>query len=411
MRFGTNVVRFSMSSIPVVGNVDTGAVIGLTDEGARLCDAMMAGDVTNDEIPSSCTALVEHLRLHGYFSCPQGTSESPISSAYLHISESCNLSCIGCYSQGPRRNCGDDPSLQELCNALSALACMGVVKLVISGGEPFLRHDLPEISAYARSVGISSVSILTNGTACGAEMLEQLADSVDMIAFSFDGTSSKSPAYVRRLQLFDKLVDSIRKAQSVGIHAHILPTLHAKNIEDVPKYVDLAGQMGCTVGFSLLSGVKSQLGDLHPDACDLTLLADLVSEIGENAGGSLIESEFAAVRALSTRVACGAARSFLSVAADGRVYPCHMLHYDAFCLGNVFYDEPRIILEHVDALHMPRVDAVAGCSTCDIRYLCGGGCRARSLMETGHIAQCDPYCSYYYRAIHQAVNSYVDQLA
>lgn len=33
------------------------------------------------------------------------------------------------------------------------------------------------------------------------------------------------------------------------------------------------------------------------------------------------------------------------------------------------------------------------CKTCRFLYLCGGGCRARSLYATGHLTAKDPYCT------------------
>ncbi len=49
--------------------------------------------------------------------------------------------------------------------ALDELAAAGLATLIISGGEPFLRDDLPDIVAYAkRTCGIKSVTVLSNGT-------------------------------------------------------------------------------------------------------------------------------------------------------------------------------------------------------------------------------------------------------
>ena len=40
MRFGSNVVAFDLCGIPAVGNLDNGAVAGLTPEGAQLCQRL-----------------------------------------------------------------------------------------------------------------------------------------------------------------------------------------------------------------------------------------------------------------------------------------------------------------------------------------------------------------------------------
>ena len=79
---------------------------------------------------------------------------APLQSAYLHVTHHCNLNCIGCYSAVDARNARRDLTLDELRGIIDALADAGCRHLVISGGEPFLRDDLPAIVAYARERGI-----------------------------------------------------------------------------------------------------------------------------------------------------------------------------------------------------------------------------------------------------------------
>ena len=40
------------------------------------------------------------------------------------------------------------------------------------------------------------------------------------------------------------------------------------------------------------------------------------------------------------------------------------------------------------------VDNIEGCSTCAIKYICGGACRARSFHEGGDIMSSSPFCEY-----------------
>lgn len=66
MRLGSHIVRFDLRGIPVVGNTITGALVGLTPEGAALCDAMLKRDVTGKNIPVECEELVSYLIAHGF---------------------------------------------------------------------------------------------------------------------------------------------------------------------------------------------------------------------------------------------------------------------------------------------------------------------------------------------------------
>ena len=121
-----------------------------------------------------------HLAGHGFTEEAEAGGCNHLASAYLHVSNTCNLSCVGCYSADCNRNRAVDPSLDDLCHAIDVLACLGVTRLVISGGEPFLREDLPEIAQHAREQGMTSITVLTNGTHCGDEMLAKLVGNVDV---------------------------------------------------------------------------------------------------------------------------------------------------------------------------------------------------------------------------------------
>ena len=113
MHLGEHIVRFSMGSIPVVGNTVTGAIVGLTPGGAQLCDRMLEQDVAEAEIPNDCRELVEYLQAHGFLASQNAVRETSIKSAYLHVTNRCNLDCIGCYLRDSARNRAEDPSLED----------------------------------------------------------------------------------------------------------------------------------------------------------------------------------------------------------------------------------------------------------------------------------------------------------
>lgn len=409
MRLGSHIVRFDLRGIPVVGNTITGTLVGLTPEGAALCDAMLERDVAGEDIPVECEELVSYLTVHGFEEGAGASETYCLSSAYLHVSNTCNLSCVGCYSADCNRNRAVDSSLENLCHAITVLAQLGVTRLVVSGGEPFLRRDLPDIVRNAREQGMENIAVLTNGTRCSEKVLARLAGNVDVISVSFDGANPESAAFIRGEQLFDTLVDAVKRIQTAGIHAHMLPTLHARNIQDVPAYIELSKQLGCTVGFSLLSGARTNLGDLMPSEPCLMELANTMVAVARKGEAASIDDAFNPLRALMVRVRCGAGKHSVSVASDGAVYPCHMLHKPEFALGDAFSDDASAIANNLSQFTLPSVEEIEGCSSCENRYFCGGGCRARAYDEHGCMTRRDPYCAYYSHAIGQTVDAFVNK--
>lgn len=367
---------FSLGSIPMIGNLDNGAVARLTPEGAELCQRMAEEDVSEDDIPDSCKELVELLSAACFF---EGTpcDSSRIYTAYLHVTQRCNLDCTGCYSRSALRNALDDPSIEQLKHAIIELAKGGTQRLIISGGEPFLRDDLSVLAAYAKELGIGFVAILTNGTITDDAVLAELSSFVDVISVSFDGSSSDAVPHVRHKQLFSVLVDTVKPIQHAGIAAHILPTLHSLNIDEIPEYGKLAQKLGCSLSFSMLTGLADKLGELALNDEQLTRLGHMAArgEIGLDNDAS-----FDVTAGLQAKKNCGAGVTEVSVDADGSVYPCHMLQFPEFRMGNLFSGTLEDALasrvaKQFAALH---VDNLAGCSECTRRYLCGGGCRAEA---------------------------------
>ena len=408
MHFAAYTELFTLGGIPMVGNLDTGGIIGLTPEGAELCQAMATRNVSQEEVPASCVELVKHLSKGGYLEPAHDEHPRRIRSAYLHVTQRCNLSCAFCYSADENRNALPDPTFDELATSIDLLASLGANRLVISGGEPFLRSDLADIAQHAKDRSITEITVLTNGTVVAQESLSDLVGLVDCIAVAFDGTSADAPAHLRGAQNFNLLVQSVGAITEAGIKARILPTLHGKNVDDITAYHLLAEQLGTTLSFSLLTAPQSKLGTY-------TLANEQLTKLGEVSASEALSCEDDVAIGdgtphLAARRFCGAGVTTLSVAADGTVYPCHMLHNRRFAMGNAFRDSADAILESSVAQRFRTLDArtFESCGTCNKRVLCGGGCRARVFLATESLTACDPYCelsSSYYDSIGQQLAS------
>lgn len=411
LKLSTQTVCFSIHGIPVVGNLKTGSVIGLTAEGRDTCALMAKRNVPYEELPLSCKELAKHLRDGGYLEEGAVTASEipPIQSAYLHVTQRCNLSCRFCYSKRSDRNVLPDPPLEGLYAAIDFLATLGVGHLVISGGEPFLRPGLQEIVSHAKSSNIKNVIILTNGLLINPSVVRPLAKLVDCIAVAFDGISAESEAFLRNRQHFSSLAQAIRTIQQEDIEARILPTIHGRNVDDIEHYERLAKELGATVSYSLLLASPQDGGAFMLSDAQLARLGELSSQGAFSYSSDAYTSEAVA---LSVRHFCGAGTRTLSIAADGSIYPCHMLHDERFCMGNAFTDTPESVMGGKVAQDFRQLDVrhLGRCKTCETKYLCGGGCRARALLHEKSIIGHDPYCRLYhtyYRCLGRQLASYL----
>lgn len=393
MRFHENVKAFEFANHIVIGNLTTGYVIGLNEKGVSICMKLFHSDCRPEEIQEVDPELFKHLELGSFFKHePQGES---LKGAYLHVTQRCNLDCVGCYSFDEKRNKYQDPNLSKMISALDFLGDMNIQSLIISGGEPFLRNDLPEIIDYAYTrLRIPQISIITNGTYADDDVLTSLKGKVIQIGVSIDGYSSDCIPHIRRVQRFDTLTKTIQKIKTHDINVHIIPTIHRRNYQDIQKYIALSKTLGTTMNFSLLSAPTDNIEaqELLPNESDLR-------QLGMTCLSSLKDKNIAFLDtplglSLCARKSCGLSKSIISIDSDGEIYPCHMLHTKEFSMGNVYQDNPDNILasEIRKALLSSHVDEYSECCDCSIKYLCGGGCRARAYFASGSLLGKDSYC-------------------
>lgn len=72
-----------------------------------------------------------------------------------------------------------------------------------------------------------------------------------------------------------------------------------------------------------------------------------------------------------------------------------MLQFDDCVIADLLRDDFLDVEEKISnsAFSILGVESFSGCSNCELKYLCGGGCRARSLYACRNIHYRDPYCA------------------
>ncbi|MGB8983941.1 MAG: radical SAM protein [Anaerolineales bacterium] len=89
--------------------------------------------------------------------------------AVYYVTMQCNLNCTYCEDFGSRRNhqVTPAPPLEDAKKILSVIRT-GVDRLWLTGGEPLMYPEIPELLAYAREeLNFREISLITNGTLPG----------------------------------------------------------------------------------------------------------------------------------------------------------------------------------------------------------------------------------------------------
>lgn len=391
--FLKNVERASIAGVEVILNCDNGAMVGLTEAGADVVDKLANGMIDLEQARAEEPSLLMHLERANFFGANDVT-DIPLT-IYFHVTQRCNLKCVGCYSVNDLRNHIADVPYDVVCDGLSKLKNLPVESITFSGGEPFLRQDIVGILRHAKAYcKFPMVRVITNGLVLDTETISNVAPYVDEIAVSFDGFSENAHSWIRGNQNYTALSSVVQTIKQAGIQPHVISTIHSKNIDDIDMCRKFAGDLAVPYHFSLFSCDASQ-----PTAKELVFndsaLADLCNKIlfVKNKEGKTSLDLVSALRAKRT---CGCGRSNLSVGHDGDVFPCHMLHNDEYSMGNLYtdFDDGKDLYSAIRGRKPCEVDVdkIERCKDCEFRYVCGGGCRARSVFAFGDLNKWDPYC-------------------
>lgn len=160
----------------------------------------------------------------------------------LEVTKRCNLSCTFCFANGGRPE--DDPSLAELKEAIrDIIRQCGHPLLQLSGGEPTLRDDLPELISFAKEAGCSYVQLNTNGIrlAEDPEYAKRLAEvGLDIVFLQFDGTTDEIYQALRGKPLLKTKKQAIQICSDLRVGVTLVPTvvpgINDNNLGDLIDY-------------------------------------------------------------------------------------------------------------------------------------------------------------------------------
>jgi SynChlorMet cassette radical SAM/SPASM protein ScmF len=176
-------------------------------------------------------------------------SAPPLQTIYFYITDACNLHCAHCWlSMEGRDNRTMELSTAEIADVLDQARPLGLQSIKITGGEPFLREDIPEIIAHADRLGLritieSNAMLVDEATAQALGKVQRLRH----VAVSLDGATPESHAVLRgSARSFDTAVEGIRRLIRHGVQIQIITALHKGNLDEIEALLALASELGAS---------------------------------------------------------------------------------------------------------------------------------------------------------------------
>jgi len=160
-----------------------------------------------------------------------------------NITRRCNLKCIHCYAQAKDQVFDNELTTDEGKNLIDDLSQYKVPVLLLSGGEPTIRKDLPELAAYAIEKGMRAV-ISTNGTLITQEMARVLKDiGLSYVGISLDGMEKIHDRFRGVKGAYRAALEGIKNCQDAGIKVGLRFTINKFNVDEIENIFNLLEDM------------------------------------------------------------------------------------------------------------------------------------------------------------------------
>ena len=223
---------------------------------------------------------------------------SGVCTAILEITYRCNMKCNICFADASMDN--REPGLEDIRRMYgTALEANKYCSVQLSGGEPTVREDLPEIVRMGKDMDVVHLQINTNGLRIAQDMdyLLRLRDAgADLIYLQFDGTDDDIYRTIRGREMMDVKQRAIENCEKAGIGVLLVPVvIPGVNLHRLGEIVAFAKEHIPTVKgihFQPVSYFGRYPGLIPPDEsrCGLD---DVLHALEEQTGGELRMEHFA----------------------------------------------------------------------------------------------------------------------
>ncbi len=162
----------------------------------------------------------------------------------IEVTRRCDLKCRVCFADAGTSD-GRDPDFNAVKGMYeSLLAAGGPYNVQLSGGEPTLRDDLPEIVSLGRSLGFDYIQLNTNGLRLAREpaYLERLKKAgLACVFLQFDGVSDEVYEKLRGRPLFREKELAITHCMEMDLGVILVPTLvPGVNVDQIGAVIEYA---------------------------------------------------------------------------------------------------------------------------------------------------------------------------
>jgi len=313
----------------------------------------------------------------------------------------CNMRCIHCGSKAsPTRKRKNELTTKECLDVVHQMKELRVKRVVLSGGELFLRNDwnivANEIADCGMTPGFVSNGFLINQKI--ARRLKNIRSKDSFIGISIDGDEKTHDAIRRMDSSFARATKALKILRENGVAASVVTQVNQLNfgvLDKIRDHILPYGIYAWQIQMALPFGRLDNRPDLVLDQSGYVKLAEYIVRQSKLYGdiiwaadciGYYTDLEKTLRRGYQWQ-GCHAGINTFGLLSDGSVTGCLSLQDKRFIEGNVrkqrlkdiWFDTKRFTYNR----NFKKTDLQGGCRDCFYGVECRAGCRNAAFSSTG----------------------------
>lgn len=362
--------------------------------------------------------------------------------------QACDMACRHCRAEAQPLHNPAALSFEEGCRLLDQIADFGMPRpmVVLTGGDPFKRQDIFDLSRHGTEIGLP-IALSPSGTPLlNPENLARVKNAgCKAISLSLDGSCPEIHDTFRGVSgSFQWTVDGWKTARALGLKLQINTTVTRHNLFDLPKIFALVRDLGAmtwSVFFLVPTGrglTEDEISPLDYEAVmnflfDASKYISLKTTEGHHYKRVVLQRSYLErnhlpfqdymhlngtysklMEGLRAEISGMSPVAISDQAPEGRMRraPMHINAGDGFVfvslLGEVFpsgylpVSAGNVRKTHLKEIYQDspifqslrnKKELKGRCGTCEFNQICGGS-RSRAYAMTGDILAEEPFCAY-----------------
>lgn len=329
------------------------------------------------------------------------------------ITGTCNLSCQHCYIDSPK-NKYQQLSFIQCLEVLQQAKQVGIHKIFLTGGEPFIRQDLLEIIQEIYRLKMQVIGIETNATLISLSDIQTISAIDQHIEWhiSYDGLNYHDEIRGDK-EISKKVVNVITELKQRNFNVAINTTINPANIDTLlPTYEFLCDlqidswQIFPLVGIGQCQNMKNYVLSVWTEGEAYVALYHRWLQDKKPfhlflSGVLTQDNPPRKSKQGAPTYQCEYFRSTITLLPDGVLVPCcrYIAHLELMqqmvsvfqhSMAEQLQDSTLKEIKNIKMQELLEQTCNASCAKCDLLHVCNLGCRINAYLETGYLHHKEP---------------------